>query len=416
MARNPQQQAAQPERMTENEAITARQKLEGVLAELALRRADLEPVLPRDMPFEAFATSVNQALRNNPRLLKCTGHSLVNACIKAAYDGLKIDGKEAAIVDAEESYKEGNVWKKRTVARYMPMVFGLIKKILQTGLVLDMSAIIVYANDAFDYQEGIPPVLHHKPLVTGPRGAMIGCYSRALLKSGHWVAEWMRADDILDIQKESKTDNVWNRWPTEMWKKTVVRRHRKSLPSTNDVVFHDMELREMFPQFDRDTPHPQLAGIGHNSGIPPRPTRHSAIEHSGDNGVAMDFGEARETVTVDQRERERDVDRGQQKQSRKAEAAQGQEGLELTIIPGTPDEWDIWERFIHTKAAEAKDADALQDLWKTNDPILKAASKATRDRVSSLLTDRIADVATDSQSGAVAGEGDSSDADDGETT
>jgi phage RecT family recombinase len=414
-------QQNQQQTMSGNEVVSAKQQLAGVMAQLESRREELAHVLPRDVSFDQFIVSANQALRNNPKLLRCTTGSIVNACVKAAYDGLRIDGKEAAIVDAEESYKEGNAWKKRAVARYMPMVFGLIKQILQSGLVLDVKAVIVYANEIatgrFELLEGTNPGIKHMPILTGDKGAMVGAYSTALLKSGVRTFEWMDAAAIIDVMKEAKTKKVWERWPTEMWKKTVVRRHRKTLPSTKDVIIRDMEAEEMFPQFDRNQPHPQFADgmIGHNSMAmqQQRPTRQSIADQQGTgSGTPLDMGGGFDGSTGeiidhdrdDQREDSRDQ---QQDQQREVQQDRGQQddGRDTDLdLPDSEQAWGVWGLDIERKLAAAKDSAELDRVWKDSAPIRVEASKAIRDRLTGILTDRTADMAADAAAGAGADE------------
>lgn len=393
MANNGNRQGNVTQRMSDNEALTGHQVLMNVMAELEARRDEIAHVLPRDVSFDTFVVSINQALRNSPRLLKCTGASLINACVKAAYDGLKIDGKEAAIVDAKESYKVGSVWKERVVARYMPMVFGLIKQILQSGLVLDIKATVVYAAEEatgrFKLLEGTSPGIHHEPILHGEKGPMIGAYSIALLKNGARTFEWMDAAAIVDVRKEAKTDKVWDRWPTEMWKKTVIRRHRKTLPSTKDVEIRDMEAREMFPQFDRETPHPQFAETG---GARPTRAAFALTDQQGTHsGAPLDLGGEGEMVE------QTNDNRGEQQQTQQQSTAHQQEEPEVQL-PEDPAAWRGWAEDVENSFEQAENADVLDEAWRRHLPIMEHADKGTRDHLTGLYTDRLADIAGDAAS------------------
>ncbi|HEX9947373.1 MAG TPA: recombinase RecT [Allosphingosinicella sp.] len=375
--------------MGENERITAEQKLLGVLGELERRKDEIAHVLPNDISADAFFAIVNQALRNNPKLLRCTGPSLVNACIKAAYDGLRIDGKEAAIVDAEERYNDNGTWKTRIVARYMPMVFGLIKQILKGGGVIAMHARIVYENEVkqgrFDLVEGSNPHIVHKPMIEGDRGRMMGAYSIATLASGVTVHEWMRADEILDVRKESKFDGVWDRWPTEMWKKTVIRRHRKTLPGTSAI--RDMEAREMFPQFDRAEPHPQLAAP-----IPARPRRDQGALPAPEQELETDFAPRDRGEPVEREERRDD-------QQRQAARADGDDGE----LPADEGGWATWGVALEEEIGRSVKVDDVNKVWRRENSRLQHAPRAMRERLTSQFTDRIATLASETGAGAEAG-------------
>lgn len=387
------------QQMQQNEVMSAGEKLNTVLRQLTERGDELADVLPADVKLEAFLASVNQALRNNPKLLRCTGASLVDACVKAAYDGLRIDGREAAIVDAEESYKEGNVWKKRTVARYMPMVFGLIKQILQSGAAVAVKAVIVYANEAksgrFTLLEGTTPGIHHQPFIEGEnRGDMIGVYAIATLASGVHKFEWMDRVAVLDVQKESKTDKVWTRWPTEMWKKTVIRRLRKSLAGTSNI--RDMEAAAMFPQFDRTTPHPQMASLP----APPRPTRAALTDRAGtESGSPLEFDRSTGEVVEQERDQQQD-DRREQRQDMRESANDGQREQQdqrepEVALPEDDIAWTAWGDALEKAINDAKDAAAVDQAWAAAAAIYKHAPRGLKNRLSGAVTDRNADFTLD---------------------
>jgi recombination protein RecT len=392
---------AQHQPMTENEQLSAREKINMVLARLNERGAELEAVLPKDISLEAFLANVNTALRNNPKLLTCTFDSLIDACVKAAYDGLRIDGKEAAIVDSKERYNAGgNQWRERIVARYMPMVFGLIKQILAAGAALTVKAVIVYANEAktgrFTLLEGTTPGIHHEPFVQGEeRGEMIGAYAIAEVTRGVFKFEWMDKAAILDVQEESKTDKVWKRWPTEMWKKTVIRRLRKSLSGTSAI--RDMEAAMMFPHMDKTAPHPQLA-----SPATSRPTRAALTDQSGtESGVQMDFGRSDGEIIENHREEEQGERQQQRRQDPPRE--EGKSAEPEVQLPEDVTAWAVWGDALETAIANAKSIEAVDDAWKREQPIMKHASKAIRDRLTAIVTKRNTDLAL-GDDGAAAGD------------
>ena len=395
--------------MTGNEVISTEERLRRVLHALNQRGEELASVLPADITLVSFIANVNGALRNNPKLLRCTFESIINACVKAAYDGLRIDGKEAAIVDAKERYQDpaDRQWKERDVARYMPMVFGLIKQILQCGAALTVKAVIVYRRELteispisgkprFMLLEGTTPGIHHEPIVDGSdKGEMVGAYAVAEVKPGVFKHEWMDKAAILDVQEESKTDKVWKRWPTEMWKKTVVRRLRKSLSGTSQI--RDMEAAMMFPHFDKTVSHPQLAAP---AGA--RPTRAALSDYSGsESGVPLDLGAESEGVVIDRNAEQ------QREEPREQRAAQGQgtpEPEEPRVeLPANDVEWAVWGDELEGKIAKAKDAEALDAVWVEAQPVMKHASKAIRARINGKVTERNTDLAL--------GEGGAGDAD-----
>src|SRR3546814_353725 len=115
--------------------------MQQVLNQLGNREKEISNMLPQDLPIERFQANVLNALRNTPSILDATAASIVKAYMKAAYDGLRIDGKEAAIVVHENTYGQGQNQRKVKEAEYFPMAFGLIQQVLRGGGVVAIEEI-----------------------------------------------------------------------------------------------------------------------------------------------------------------------------------------------------------------------------------------------------------------------------------
>lgn len=391
--------------MTDNEVISVQEKIRRVMVELNNYGPELEPILPPDLPLKSFLSTINQALRQNPDLLSCTFESLIHACVKAAYDGLRIDGKEAAIVPTNE--------KGQKIARYMPMVFGLIKQILQSGAAKAVTAVIVYSDEVkagrFKMLRGTQEGIFHEPSLARPQGSeMVGAYAIATLEPGIVKFEWMDKEAILDVREESKFAAVWDRWPTEMWKKTVIRRLRKSLAGTHVII--DMEAKELFPQFDQAT-HPQLAA-------PARPTRQAATlsDRSGEGaGVAMDFGDPREE-SLARTDVQREAGERDQTQQRAAAQERGGAGGKVAghspaagkkvveTMPVGDEEWAGWVQDLEKKIIAAKTQDEVNVIVAHERERMAAANKGRRDSILAIITERLAELASDAAAGSAQGD------------
>lgn len=186
--------------------------------------------LPKHIKTEKFVRVVMTAIGLNSKLVEAERNTFFSACMKAAQDGLLPDGKEAAIT----TYNT----KNGVVAQYMPMVAGLRKKARNSGEIAYMTADVIYSNDEFEYyldHTGIH--FTHRPKLFADRGDAIGAYSFAKLKDGEISVEVMNKEQIESVQKMSKgTNTPWNGpfW-SEMWKKSVMRRHSKVLPMSSDL-------------------------------------------------------------------------------------------------------------------------------------------------------------------------------------
>ncbi len=382
MVKNNQPPARRDDRqqqMSENQVLTVQEKIRRVMIELNKWGPEIEPTLPADLPLKTFLSTINNALRTNPDLLQCEFDSLIQACVKAGYDGLRIDGREAAIVVSTE--------KGRKLCRYMPMVFGLIKQILQCGAAKAVKAVIVYENEVkegrFRMLEGTVQGIHHEPILAGEKGEMVGVYSIATIDAGVFKFEWMDKEAVLDVRKESKYGAVWERWPTEMWKKTVIRRLRKSLAGTQVII--DSETKEMFPHFDQK-PHPQLAAP-----IMPARRRAELEDQSGSStGAPLDFGNQQQRQEVDQREQQR------QPQQEKAKAAPEPSS---EPIPANETEWVAWQREVEQDIAACTTPNEVQKIAAEERDRLAAASKERRDWISGVISDRLTDLVSEGSDG-----------------
>lgn len=235
--------------------------------QLEQRAAEIKMALPAHISAEKFQRTVITAVQSDPDLLTADRQSLILACMKAAQDGLLPDKREAAIVIFKENKKQPDgSWQQRKLAQYMPMVYGLRKKILQSGEVAALEVGIVYRaeveNGRFLYEVGMEPPLRHRPsldLTEAETGddQIVAAYSIATMKDGTKSFEVMRRFEIDKVRECSHTgatrdrkgqprkpSGPWVDWFPEQAKKTVMRRHSKTLPMSGDVIL-DVEGREL---------------------------------------------------------------------------------------------------------------------------------------------------------------------------
>lgn len=187
---------------------------------------------------ERFIEVVNTAVRMNPELLECTPLSLWNACSRCAAAGHTPDGKSAALV----VFKRKDGTKE---AQYFPMRHGITQDILKSPKVLSIDTAVVHANDDWLYRRGDDPRIHHVPTPDADRGPIVAAYSIARLASGELSREWMWLDEMNKVRAVAKTNSVWNAWPEEMYRKTVLKRHAKVLPMSSEAeltIAYDDEL------------------------------------------------------------------------------------------------------------------------------------------------------------------------------
>lgn len=218
-----------------------------VLSGLDTNRPILEPLLPAGTPWARLHATIATLLIQNPGILRCTTASIIRGCMKAVYDGLALDGREAALVPSENTYGKGQNAVTRLEARYNPMVAGLRKQILQGGLVDDVVTTVVFEGEPYKITRGSNPSIEHEeiPAKRGPGKNIVGVYSMAWLKNGRVTFETMNGAQVEAVRAMAATDKVWKANDHEMYRKTVLRRHRKSLPGCNEI--RDAEMEILFP-------------------------------------------------------------------------------------------------------------------------------------------------------------------------
>lgn len=226
--------------------------IDDVRRNIEIMAPQFKMALPPQVKVEKFVRVTMTAVQSNPDLLSADRHSLYGACMKAAQDGLLIDGREATIqiYNTNVGTKDNPRWAK--MAQYMPMVEGLLKKVRNSGEIANVSVQVVKENDHFEYELGDNERIVHRPALAA-RGKTIGAYSIVTLKNGEKSREWMDAGQIEEVRTRSKSKDK-GPWVTdfdEMARKTVFRRHYKRLPKSTDrddidrVLQHDNETFDM---------------------------------------------------------------------------------------------------------------------------------------------------------------------------
>jgi recombination protein RecT len=224
--------------------------MEAMRGTLVRMQPEFAAALPPQIPVEKFIRTTLTAVQMNPELLGADRRSLLGACMKAAQDGLMLDGREAAPVIFRT--KEG------PKVQYMPMVGGILKKIRNSGELASISAQVVYDKDHFEYELGDNEQIIHKPFLSSDRGQPIACYAIAKTKDGAIYREVMSVADVEKVRNSSRAaqSGPWVQWWDEMAKKTVIRRIAKRLPSSADVdsLFESDNEASGFVQVQRQEP------------------------------------------------------------------------------------------------------------------------------------------------------------------
>lgn len=212
----------------------------------------LAPLLPKEVSVAKFNEVVGMAIGKNKDLLSVNRDTLFYEILECAKDQLVPDGKEAAILKY--------VTKAGPVAKYIPMIKGVNKKLHATGQVKDINQEIVYENDYFNvYTKAGEKVIDHAPakdekghpLMVGERGSPKFCFVVIRTINGGTYQEVMDREEIEKVRSKAKTKNVWDEWQEEMWKKTVTKRLAKRCNFAKEIqefLDRDNFLYDLTPQ------------------------------------------------------------------------------------------------------------------------------------------------------------------------
>lgn len=227
--------ATQDNRAVQDKPLTVRQQIDQLKPEFA-------KTLPKHIEPDAFVRTVQTAIQLNPDLMNCNPRSLFAACMKAAADGLIIDGREAALVirNVKVSKKdEKDRWEKQAV--YQPMVQGLMKLARNSGEIASIVSHVVYEHDTFSYVLGDEERIEHAPAsFDKDQGQPIAVYAIVKLKDGTAIREVMRKAAVLNIAAQGQ--NAYQYKPesgknfAEWWRKTAIRRITKYIPRSSDAI------------------------------------------------------------------------------------------------------------------------------------------------------------------------------------
>lgn len=205
----------------ESTALTVAEQREakgGIAALIEARRTRIEPFLPPGVTIERVMAAAYLAVKATPSLMECEPESLVLAIAKIQQWGLEI-GVTAHLVPFGK--------KVTPVADYK----GLVELVVASGAARAVESHVVYADEPFEYEQGLTPKLVHRPAaVAKDRGAMIGVYAIIRLRFGHVQLHYMPLEEVEAIRQTYSKSWKSGAMPTWYMRKTCVRQATKMLP------------------------------------------------------------------------------------------------------------------------------------------------------------------------------------------
>ena len=215
-----------------NDVTVAKPKFSVVLtSELTAQMS----ALPRDFNITRFVNNSLALLNGNDVLIKFMkehGTDQIKAgLLRGAYLGLDFMNGEAYLVPYGSTLN------------FMPSYKGMVKLCTKYAT---RPINTIYAKVVREGDEFVEEIVNGQPSITfRPKafnnGKMVGVFAVCLYKDGGMVYEVMSAADVEMCRKSSKAQNspAWQRFGTEMAKKTVLRRLAKSISIDMDDKLAD---------------------------------------------------------------------------------------------------------------------------------------------------------------------------------
>ena len=213
---------------------------------LETRKDELQKALV-DIDADHFIRTMITAATIDTNLQACSFNSLWIACMRACRDRLLPDGREGVIIP----FKDKATW--------VPMFQGLLKRFRDSGECKWITAYVVREGEVFThYVDQTGEHFHHVP-DGNEKSKIIKVYGAALTKDDAFYVAVMSMSEIEEIKKESKAnrpDSPWQKFPSEMMKKTALRRLSKLLPAGRNIFQQEEEQEQ---EERKPVPSPHLA-------------------------------------------------------------------------------------------------------------------------------------------------------------
>lgn len=181
-------------------------------------------IIPKHLTPERLIKTVLMAASRQPKLLDCTGASLLKCAMTSAELGLDCSGTLGRAYLVPYSRE----------ATFIVGYLGLADLARRSGEIESLDAQVVYKQDKFTLTRGLETIFIHEEDLFGDKldADIVGAYFVAKFKDGGHHIEWMTRKQIDAIRSRSKAGNN-GPWVTDyaaMCRKTVLRRGVKFCP------------------------------------------------------------------------------------------------------------------------------------------------------------------------------------------
>ena len=212
---------------------------------------------------ERLAKTFEIAAQRDPRLLDCAPDSMLAAFVEAAGVGLEPNTPlEHASLTAESA---GN--GRGLYADFQVTLRGLIVLAHRTGAVASVCARLVHAEEEFEVRYGTDEGITHTPIIgMDTRGPITAAYAVIRLRDEGLIFDVMSLADLEDIRRRwarNPSSGAWETDTGEMYKKTVLRRAMKWVPTDSDEMARAIRPPDVAPPPAGSRPEPVPADDPH---------------------------------------------------------------------------------------------------------------------------------------------------------
>ncbi|MFN7185460.1 MAG: recombinase RecT [Alphaproteobacteria bacterium] len=249
-------------------------------------KRDMEAVATKDLTMlddkakARMQSAAVVAVTKDPDLLLADRQSFMSAIRQCAQHGVIPDGNEAVLQVYNTKTKGPNgqeIWVKKVT--YLPMIRGIINRVLKSGKVISFWAEVVHEGEAFtlDTSQGDRRPVHALDHFNR-KGRIVGAYSLAKFSNGVIDCEILDRSELDKIRAVAKTKNVWDQWFAEKAKVAAMKRHSKRLPlSAEDMDFIQNREETDFDQRDVTPPESTQERLTRIAATRTMPEPHDAI-------------------------------------------------------------------------------------------------------------------------------------------
>lgn len=187
--------------------------------------------LPKDFNQTRFYQNAIALLNTNPDLKKCNQTQLMNGMMRAAYLGLDFANSECYLVPFGAT------------VTFIPGYKGLRKFVMKYSVkpLRELKADVIRKEDFIDYGiKNNQPYIEYKPKPLN-NSEVIGAFAVAYYEDGTISYEVMNMDELNKVRNSSRCgkSGPWATWTNEMFKKTVISRLAKAIPTD----FENIEMQ-----------------------------------------------------------------------------------------------------------------------------------------------------------------------------